>query len=517
MGSIYNRGTRSKPNWYVSYKDRDGKRRTIASRQPTKALARRFVEQIESRIADGLVGLDTDDEQPTCDELLPEWAASLRNRNASDDRQRMTKHVLPAFASHKLAEISVPVVMRWIDEQRANSGLADSSIRHNLNLLSRFFSWAIERGMIELNPVRQIPIGKRPKQSRKKDIPWLQDDAQVAKLVEGLPEPANYMFYLGNRSGMRTGEICGIRLSDFGFLDEGVLRVRYSYDGPLKEDKDEEGKTKWVPAADDCAAFLGPWLEKRRAAGALAEDFVFPAPTNKRKPCNARYLERRWLAVSKDVGVKITWYQATRHSFTSRLLAAGVPLDEVSAALGHSSPVVTRRYYDHFIRRSYSSDMRGGLNLGVAASTGQAGPVEAEAALIGAALGASAVLDRVDLEPAHFTGQRERRVWTAMLALHADGQPLDPRAVAERAQVAAASMASYVTGSDAARNVERNADTIRESAITRAVLLALDRVRTLQAKGEARGRDLLDAAIEAVTSIDHDRPWLAGVGDAIDA
>jgi len=42
-------------------------------------------------------------------------------------------------------------------------------------------------------------------------------------------------------------------------------------------------------------------------------------------------------------------------------LDAGASLDEVSAAVGHSSPVVTRRYYDHFVRRSFSETLRAGL------------------------------------------------------------------------------------------------------------------------------------------------------------
>jgi hypothetical protein len=35
--------------------------------------------------------------------------------------------------------------------------------------------------------------------------------------------------------------------------------------------------------------------------------------------------------------------------------------DEVSAAIGHSSSVVTKRFYDHFIRRSFSPRLRLGL------------------------------------------------------------------------------------------------------------------------------------------------------------
>jgi integrase len=38
----------------------------------------------------------------------------------------------------------------------------------------------------------------------------------------------------------------------------------------------------------------------------------------------------------------------------TRSLEAGASLDEVSEAVGHSSPVVTKRFYDHHVRRSFS-------------------------------------------------------------------------------------------------------------------------------------------------------------------
>jgi integrase len=59
----------------------------------------------------------------------------------------------------------------------------------------------------------------------------------------------------------------------------------------------------------------------------------------------------------------MSWYEASRHSFTSGKVDAGVPLDEVSQALGHSSPVVTARYYARFVRKTYSKAMVGGLKL----------------------------------------------------------------------------------------------------------------------------------------------------------
>jgi integrase len=382
MGTVFNRGSKDNPNWYVGYRE-NGRWVYKASKQPTKALAKRWVQEIESRIARDQVGIEESDDAPQFKALFQSFLDGLTNRNSDDDRSRGKRHLARKFDKLPLADIELAAVMEWIDEQRAADELSDASIRHNMNLLSRFFSWAIARGHALINPVRQIPMGSRPTQSVKSDTPWLSDDAIVRKLIHDLDEPISFMFYLCNRSGLRTGEAAGLRMSDMAFLEDGIIRVRFSYDGPLKEDKKGEGKVKWVPAPEDCAEFLGNWLAQREAQGAGPEDRVFPCKRRKGLCYRKEYIEQCWEdAAPKHVGArevllkkkgdkieneekpKMTWYQATRHSFVSRHLSSGASLDEVSAAVGHSSPVVTKRFSDHYVRRSFSPKLRAGLGLG---------------------------------------------------------------------------------------------------------------------------------------------------------
>lgn len=388
MGTVFNRGTKDKPNWYVGYRD-NGRWVYKPSQQPTKAQAKRWVQEIEARIARGQVGIENDADALVFEPAFTAFLDGLTNRNADDDRSRGRRHVLPRFGRMRLPDVSLASVMEWIDEQRAGGAIGDASIRHNMNLLSRFFSWAIARGKASINPVRQIPMGSRPTQSVKSDTPWVDDDAIVRKLIHDLEEPINFMFYLGNRSGLRTGEAAGLRMSDMAFVDEGLIRVRFSYEGPLKEDKKGEGKVKWVPAPEDAAEFLGPWLDERKARGAGPEDLVFPCARRKGLSFRKEYIESCWEeAAPKHVGGRevllkkkgdkianevkptMTWYQATRHSFVSRHLSRGASLDEVSAAVGHSSPVVTKRFYDHYVRRSFSPTLRAGLGLVAKSVTG---------------------------------------------------------------------------------------------------------------------------------------------------
>ena len=201
--------------------------------------------------------------------------------------------------------------------------------------------------------------------SKTAEAPWLEDEDKVPELVKALGGDVGLMFYLSNRSGMRLGEVCGLRMGDLEFLREGVIRVAHSYGGPLKEDKRGEGKVKWVPAPTDAERMLNVHLRRRKLAGAKADDLAFvpPKPPRKRRVSGwagyrKEHVHDTWEKARQTVGLSLTWYQATRHTAVSRALKAGVPLDEVAAAVGHSSPEVTARHYAHFVRKAFAPGLR---------------------------------------------------------------------------------------------------------------------------------------------------------------
>lgn len=362
MASVFFRGTKSAPRWYARFKDARGAWVSRRVRQESRREALKVAAQLEAKAERQRFGLEAPESVGLVGDLMKRWENGLINRSAYDDRSRLRLHVLPRFGAMRLADLTLPVLMGWLDELRAARRLEPGTQRHLLNLVSRFFGWAIERGHATVNPVRQIPAGRRPQHAPKRDVPWLKDDDQVRAIMRELADPFRLMFYVGNRAGMRLGEICGLRLSDVDGIAEGAFRVRYSYAGPLKEDKAAAGKVKWTPAPADAAAVLGPWIARRRAEGADGEAFLFAREHGRH--FRKEHIEYRWERAADELGLNLTWYQATRHSFASRNLSRGVPLDEVASALGHSTPAVTARHYAHFIRKRFSSLMTSGLGLG---------------------------------------------------------------------------------------------------------------------------------------------------------
>jgi hypothetical protein len=95
MGTVFNRGSKDKPSWYVGYREA-GRWVYRASAQPTKAQAKRWVGEIEARIARGSVGIEDAAGAPGFEAEFDLFLAGLTNRNADDDRSRGRRHLLPA-------------------------------------------------------------------------------------------------------------------------------------------------------------------------------------------------------------------------------------------------------------------------------------------------------------------------------------------------------------------------------------------------------------------------------------
>jgi integrase len=343
MATVLKRGTRTAPKFYVKYDagvTAEGKRvqRMKLLRGVLDApQARQEAARVEREVAAGRDPFPTLAIVPSATaELLDQWKKSLTNRNAVNDRSIVTNHLAPRFASIPLERVTLPEVMNWLDELAA-SELSAQTQRHALGTLSRFFSWAIERGHATMNPVKMVPPSKRPVLKIDRDQPWLENESKVPELVEALGPDIGLMFYLANRSGLRLGEVCGLRMGDLEFLREGVIRVAHSYGGPLKEDKRGEGKVKWVPAPIDAEDILKLHLKRRKVQGAKSDDLVFmptKAPRRRRTLGWRGYRKEHvhtvweeakgkvWKAAKEKDKVLLTWYQATRHTAVSRALKA---------------------------------------------------------------------------------------------------------------------------------------------------------------------------------------------------
>jgi hypothetical protein len=92
--SVFNRGTRDRPNWNAKIKDRDGKWKMVPTKQRTKAKAVRWAAEKDAEIADGEVGLRPANEKRSAKRPTTGWRRTVRRPRLA--RRQRGPHETPA-------------------------------------------------------------------------------------------------------------------------------------------------------------------------------------------------------------------------------------------------------------------------------------------------------------------------------------------------------------------------------------------------------------------------------------
>jgi integrase len=382
MGSVHIRGTRDRPRVYLSFKTgskADGSPNYVMRAFKglrTKKEAQKELARIELAISRGEPWEVDSGPQDDMGTLLDRWAAGLTNRAAYEDKLITKRDLVPRFRGYVVGDVTVRVVLEYLAEL-AKTDMATQTQRHRLTLLSRFFAWAIESEITDTNPCLMVPRGRRPSAKREKETLFLDDDSKIPDIMAGLGPNLGLIYYIARFSGLREGEAAGLRMSDLDYLADELIRVRFSFNGELKESKHGSKPVKWAPAPVDAADVLGLHVKRRKLQGAKDDDlvFLFQAPPKGRGKgrtsswkewagWHPKNIRMTWRRVADDLKLpkELTFYGATRHTFTTKALKAGAALDEVSAAIGHADPQTTKRFYDHLVRREFAPALRQGLN-----------------------------------------------------------------------------------------------------------------------------------------------------------
>jgi integrase len=134
-------------------------------------------------------------------------------------------------------------------------------------------------------------------------------------------------------TGLRRGEICGLTW-DRVYVERGLLMVATG--GTLRS---KGGKKRIVPLNSVALAIL------KSRAGQSPLPQVFHRGSH---PIGDDFLGKSFKRAVRDAGLSDTLhFHSLRHTFASWLVQRGESIHAVSKILGHSSVVVTERFYAH--------------------------------------------------------------------------------------------------------------------------------------------------------------------------
>lgn len=159
MGEVFKR---SKGGRFLGYSLRyyeGGRRRVLASKQPSYAEARRMLLEIEARIARGQAGVPAPvAPAPTVAELAERFLSEYRRPKIKDitryrENARVAlKRVLPRLGRLRCDAVSATDISKTRDELRVSA----ASVRLSLAFLGTMFSWAVSEKLIPQNPIKGV-------------------------------------------------------------------------------------------------------------------------------------------------------------------------------------------------------------------------------------------------------------------------------------------------------------------------------------------------------------------------
>jgi integrase len=215
------------------------------------------------------------------------------------------------------------------------AGVGPHAIRRAYNLLASIMGAAVDEGLVTESPCRRISLPATPVQQ-----PHWFTPAQVAAIREHLPWRHSIAVELMVWTGLRWGEMAGLRIMDVDWLRRRIKVVGSATQDGARKDYPKSAKSRReVPVPPHVMDLLAP-LVRNRAGDAR----MFTSTRAGSPPWSAANWRKTWAAAVAAAGAPDYPPHALRHTAASWLVQSGVELYDVQALLGHESYATTARY-----------------------------------------------------------------------------------------------------------------------------------------------------------------------------
>jgi integrase len=301
---------------------------------PTKRLALRELEKRLSVVNDSRYRA-----RPTATfaEFASRWESLVLTQHKPSTqvtiRSHLRKHLVPYFGPWQMREIELEKVQQFVSSVKVSAKTAKNLFATMQMLWKSARAW----GYVAHDAVSGMVLPKRCRAARR-----FFSLEEVRHILEGTSEPHHTFYWLAVETGMRSGELCGLRVSDFD-LERGLVAVHQSvWRGKFQSPKSENAVRSFALSPRllaHIADFLRRWRPNERG-------LLFA--TRNGTPWDANLLVKRKLYPLLDsLGIARGGLHAFRHANSTLMDRLGVPLKVRQQRLGHSDSSLTLDVYTH--------------------------------------------------------------------------------------------------------------------------------------------------------------------------
>ena len=281
-------------------------------------------------------GVDlTEQSRLTLSEWLDQWLVSkeglVRPGTLNGYRGYIENHIRPHLGEKRISQIKAADIQRFYD--MLSRKLASGTVRRIHTTLHGILKAAAQARLIPRNPVEEVTPPKFGYQEKK-----VLTAEQVDRLMEAIQKDALWhdLFYTELTTGLRRGELCGLRWEDFDAAS-GSLKVcrtvrREKGKGLTTGDTKTYAGTRTITLPPSLAALL---KERKRAAKTA---WIFPDLLRPERPTAPDAAYRRMKLLLEQAGLPDIRFHDLRHTFATHALTSGVDVKTLKDALAPPAP-----------------------------------------------------------------------------------------------------------------------------------------------------------------------------------
>ncbi|WP_121615261.1 tyrosine-type recombinase/integrase [Virgibacillus halodenitrificans] len=280
-------------------------------------------------------------------------------------REKLDNYILPYLGHKKLEEIKPMHIVDFLDyvsqpgSAIRTKQLSDSTIYEIDKTLRVVLNKAVEWQLLNKSPMDGL---SRPKIKKKKMKYYDEDD--VIQFLQAMYKENivwRLLFITSAISGMRRGEVVGLRWSDYYFEDGYILLTRsipfFENGQPyIKRTKtDEDSRIITMPDwyMEEMKIFKEYWEDEKELNGddwrGGEYDYVFHSGEG--VPYTPETVTGTWAKIKNRHDLKNIRLHDLRHTMVTYLLSQGESILNVQERAGHSSSKITTDIYGHVTKK----------------------------------------------------------------------------------------------------------------------------------------------------------------------
>ena len=291
----------------------------------------------------------------TVKELFEQWLRTKRQVVKPSSYCRYValtqQHILPELGALRVSSLTAETLNAFVAQKLrtgrldGRGGLAPKSVNDLVTLCKSALRLAQRKYALADSGIWEV----KPPAVRQRAVETLgeQEAVRLSRAVLTKPDLSGAAYLLCLNTGLRLGELCGLKWSDFNF-DEGflrinrtVLRLKVGNRTQLAvQTPKSEASERTIPLTAELVH-----LFTRLRGAAPADAYVLTRQAD--LPMEPRTMQYRFHSFLKKHQLRDHHFHTLRHTFATRCVEQGADAKTLSEILGHSSVKTTLQIYVH--------------------------------------------------------------------------------------------------------------------------------------------------------------------------